>query len=146
MLTITKLVLLCGLHSFSVYWLFSERNEIKMEPRSVGGVLGKIRGKTHTHTHTKKAFLDCGCVTCPIDWSWTPAGGNSPCSSPSGKAVGTLNLGKFFASHKGYSRQGFDQLSTEGSDQERNVEDSSDSDTEEYSAPPPRPPPPQSSS
>uniref|UniRef100_A0A3Q2CAI1 Peptidylglycine alpha-amidating monooxygenase n=1 Tax=Cyprinodon variegatus TaxID=28743 RepID=A0A3Q2CAI1_CYPVA len=67
-------------------------------------------------------------------------------SSLSGKAVGTLNLGKFFASHKGYSRQGFDQLSTEGSDQERNVEDSSDSDTEEYSAPPPRPPPPQSSS
>uniref|UniRef100_A0A3B3Z3Z4 Uncharacterized protein n=1 Tax=Poecilia mexicana TaxID=48701 RepID=A0A3B3Z3Z4_9TELE len=63
-----------------------------------------------------------------------------------GKAVGTLNLGKFFASHKGYSRQGFDQLSTEGSDQDRNAEDSSDSDTEEYSAPPPRPPPPQSSS
>ncbi|XP_017163382.1 peptidyl-glycine alpha-amidating monooxygenase B isoform X2 [Poecilia reticulata] len=87
-------------------WMKNKRNEIKMEPRSVGGVLGKIRGK----------------------------------------AVGTLNLGKFFASHKGYSRQGFDQLSTEGSDQERNVEDSSDSDTEEYSAPPPRPPPPQSSS
>lgn len=87
-------------------WRKNKRNEIKMEPRSVGGVLGKIRGK----------------------------------------AVGTLNLGKFFASHKGYSRQGFDQLSTEGSDQERNVEDSSDSDTEEYSAPPPRPPPPHSSS
>ncbi|MEQ2296169.1 hypothetical protein AMECASPLE_022199, partial [Ameca splendens] len=86
--------------------IVSERNEMKIEPRSVGGVLGKIRGK----------------------------------------AVGTLNLGKFFASHKGYSRQGFDQLSTEGSDQERNVEDSSDSDTEEYSAPPPRPPPPKSSS
>ncbi|KAK5607474.1 hypothetical protein CRENBAI_021222 [Crenichthys baileyi] len=87
-------------------WRKNKRNEMKMEPRSVGGVLGKIRGK----------------------------------------AVGTLNLGKFFASHKGYSRQGFDQLSTEGSDQERNVEDSSDSDTEEYSAPPPRPPPPKSSS
>lgn len=55
----------------------------------------------------------------------------------SGKAVGTLNLGNFFASHKGYSRQGFDQLSTEGSDQERNDEDSSDSENEEYSALPP---------
>uniref|UniRef100_A0A8C6KU85 Peptidylglycine alpha-amidating monooxygenase n=1 Tax=Nothobranchius furzeri TaxID=105023 RepID=A0A8C6KU85_NOTFU len=55
----------------------------------------------------------------------------------SGKTVGSLNLGKFFASNKGYSRQGFDQLSTEGSDQERNVEDSSDSDNEEYSALPP---------
>uniref|UniRef100_A0A671VU75 Peptidylglycine alpha-amidating monooxygenase n=1 Tax=Sparus aurata TaxID=8175 RepID=A0A671VU75_SPAAU len=53
-----------------------------------------------------------------------------------------LNLGNFFASHKGYSRQGFDQLSTEGSDQERNDEDSSDSENEEYSAVPP----PQSSS
>lgn len=53
-----------------------------------------------------------------------------------GKAVGSLNLGNFFASHKGYSRQGFDQLSTEGSDQERNDEDSSDSENEEYSAPP----------
>ncbi|XP_049594405.1 peptidyl-glycine alpha-amidating monooxygenase B isoform X2 [Syngnathus scovelli] len=60
----------------------------------------------------------------------------------SGKAVGSLNLGNFFASHKGYSRQGFDQLSTEGSDQERNGE-SSESENEEYSA---RPPPPPSSS
>uniref|UniRef100_A0A671VPG3 Peptidylglycine alpha-amidating monooxygenase n=1 Tax=Sparus aurata TaxID=8175 RepID=A0A671VPG3_SPAAU len=60
----------------------------------------------------------------------------------SSKAVGSLNLGNFFASHKGYSRQGFDQLSTEGSDQERNDEDSSDSENEEYSAVPP----PQSSS
>uniref|UniRef100_A0AAX7TEU6 Peptidylglycine alpha-amidating monooxygenase n=1 Tax=Astatotilapia calliptera TaxID=8154 RepID=A0AAX7TEU6_ASTCA len=58
------------------------------------------------------------------------------------KAVGSLNLGNFFPSHKGYSRQGFDQLSTEGSDQERNDEDSSDSENEEYSALPP----PQSSS
>ncbi|XP_037121687.1 peptidyl-glycine alpha-amidating monooxygenase isoform X1 [Syngnathus acus] len=60
----------------------------------------------------------------------------------SGKAVGSLNLGNFFASHKGYSRQGFDQLSTEGSDQERNGE-SSESENEEYMA---RPPPPPSSS
>uniref|UniRef100_A0A673AIN2 Peptidylglycine alpha-amidating monooxygenase n=1 Tax=Sphaeramia orbicularis TaxID=375764 RepID=A0A673AIN2_9TELE len=59
------------------------------------------------------------------------------------KAVGSLNLGNFFASHKGYSRQGFDQLSTEGSDQERNDEESSDSENEEYSA---LPPPPQRSS
>ncbi|KAF7642560.1 hypothetical protein LDENG_00255650, partial [Lucifuga dentata] len=62
-----------------------------------------------------------------------------------GKAVGGLNLGNFFASHKGYSRQGFDQLSTEGSDQEKDDEESSDSEKEEYSAPPP-PPPPVSSS
>uniref|UniRef100_A0A665WWH6 Peptidylglycine alpha-amidating monooxygenase n=1 Tax=Echeneis naucrates TaxID=173247 RepID=A0A665WWH6_ECHNA len=53
------------------------------------------------------------------------------------RVLGTLNLGNFFASHKGYSRQGFDQLSTESSDQEHNDEDSSDSDNEEYSALPP---------
>ncbi|KAI9547210.1 hypothetical protein NQZ68_020031, partial [Dissostichus eleginoides] len=47
-----------------------------------------------------------------------------------GKAVGSLNLGNFFASHKGYSRQGFDQLSTEGSDQDRHDVDSSDSENE----------------
>jgi len=52
--------------------------------------------------------------------------------------VGGLNLGNFLASHKGYSRQGFDQLSTEGSDQERN--NSSDSENEEYSALPAPPP------
>ncbi|KAM9735351.1 peptidyl-glycine alpha-amidating monooxygenase B isoform 2-T2 [Menidia menidia] len=81
-------------------WRKNKRCEVKAEPHSMGGILGKIRGK----------------------------------------AVTSLNLGNFFASHKGYSRQGFDQLSTEGSDQERNVEDSSDSENEEYSAlPPPQP-------
>ncbi|KAM9338178.1 peptidyl-glycine alpha-amidating monooxygenase B [Symphorus nematophorus] len=85
-----------------ICWRKNNRCEVKSEPSSVGGILGKIRGK----------------------------------------AVGSLNLGNFFASHKGYSRQGFDQLSTEGSDQERNDEDSSDSENEEYSALPP----PQSSS
>ncbi|XP_040012985.1 peptidyl-glycine alpha-amidating monooxygenase isoform X2 [Xiphias gladius] len=85
-----------------VCWRRNSRCEVKTEPSSVGGILGKIRGK----------------------------------------AVGSLNLGNFFASHKGYTRQGFDQLSTEGSDQERNDEDSSDSENEEYSALPP----PQSSS
>ncbi|KAM8744154.1 peptidyl-glycine alpha-amidating monooxygenase B isoform 2-T4 [Acanthopagrus schlegelii] len=85
-----------------ICWKKNNRCEVKTEPSSVGGILGKIRGK----------------------------------------AVGSLNLGNFFASHKGYSRQGFDQLSTEGSDQERNDEDSSDSENEEYSAVPP----PQSSS
>ncbi|XP_077944474.1 peptidyl-glycine alpha-amidating monooxygenase B isoform X4 [Gasterosteus aculeatus] len=74
--------------------------EVKTEPGSVRGILGKIRGK----------------------------------------AVGGLNLGNFFASRKGYSRQGFDQLSTEGSDQERNEAGSSDSENEEYSALPPPPP------
>ncbi|XP_071321361.1 peptidyl-glycine alpha-amidating monooxygenase B isoform X4 [Trachinotus anak] len=85
-----------------ICWRRNNQCDMKTEPSSVGGILGKIRGK----------------------------------------AVGTLNLGNFFASHKGYSRQGFDQLSTEGSDQERNDEDSSDSENEEYSALPP----PQSSS
>lgn len=52
-----------------------------------------------------------------------------------GKGTGGLNLGTFFASHKGYSRKGFDRLSTEGSDQEKDDDDGSDSE-EEYSAPP----------
>ncbi|XP_077441670.1 peptidyl-glycine alpha-amidating monooxygenase isoform X3 [Vanacampus margaritifer] len=86
-----------------ICWRKNNQYEVKTEPSTVGGILGKI----------------------------------------SGKAVGSLNLGNFFASHKGYSRQGFDQLSTEGSDQERNEEESSESENEEYSA---RPPPPPSSS
>uniref|UniRef100_A0AAR2IRW8 Peptidylglycine alpha-amidating monooxygenase n=1 Tax=Pygocentrus nattereri TaxID=42514 RepID=A0AAR2IRW8_PYGNA len=53
------------------------------------------------------------------------------------KAAGTLNLGNFFATHKGYTRQGFDRLSTEGSDLEKDDEDATDSENEEYSAPPP---------
>uniref|UniRef100_A0A3Q1M837 Peptidylglycine alpha-amidating monooxygenase n=1 Tax=Bos taurus TaxID=9913 RepID=A0A3Q1M837_BOVIN len=56
-----------------------------------------------------------------------------------GKGGGGLNLGNFFASRKGYSRKGFDRLSTEGSDQEKD-EDASESE-EEYSAPPPAPAP-----
>ncbi|XP_061656865.1 peptidyl-glycine alpha-amidating monooxygenase A [Syngnathoides biaculeatus] len=58
-----------------------------------------------------------------------------------GKTVGSMNLGNFFASHKGYSRHGFDQLSTEGSDQERYDGESSESENEEYSTHPPPPPP-----
>ncbi|XP_057176846.1 peptidylglycine alpha-amidating monooxygenase isoform X2 [Triplophysa rosa] len=54
-----------------------------------------------------------------------------------GKAAGTLNLGNFFATHKGYTRHGFDRLSTEGSDLEKDDEDATDSENEEYSAPPP---------
>ncbi|XP_074789323.1 peptidyl-glycine alpha-amidating monooxygenase isoform X5 [Athene noctua] len=54
-----------------------------------------------------------------------------------GKGGGGLNLGNFFASHKGYSRKGFDRLSTEGSDQEKD-DDGTDSE-EECSAPPPAP-------
>ncbi|XP_052556954.1 peptidyl-glycine alpha-amidating monooxygenase isoform X4 [Tympanuchus pallidicinctus] len=53
-----------------------------------------------------------------------------------GKGGGGLNLGNFFASHKGYSRKGFDRLSTEGSDQEKDEDDGTDSE-EEYSAPAP---------
>lgn len=63
--------------------------------------------------------------------------GGSVCVCFAGKAVGGLNLGNFFVSHRGYTRQGFDQLSTEGSDQERN-NDSSDSEYEEFSTLPPR--------
>lgn len=49
--------------------------------------------------------------------------------------MGGLNLGNFLASRQGYSQQGFDQLSTEGSDQERNQDDSSDSDNDDYFVP-----------
>ncbi|XP_061555034.1 peptidyl-glycine alpha-amidating monooxygenase A isoform X1 [Phycodurus eques] len=89
-----------------ICWRKNHRYEVKTESGAVGGILGKIRGKT----------------------------------------VGSLNLGNFFASRKGYSRQGFDQLSTEASDQERNNGESSESENEEYSAHPPPPPPPPSSS
>ncbi|XP_033376529.1 peptidyl-glycine alpha-amidating monooxygenase isoform X11 [Parus major] len=51
------------------------------------------------------------------------------------KGGGGINLGNFFASHKGYSRKGFDRLSTEGSDQEKDEDDGTDSE-EERSAPP----------
>ncbi|XP_054509409.1 peptidyl-glycine alpha-amidating monooxygenase isoform X3 [Agelaius phoeniceus] len=60
-----------------------------------------------------------------------------------GKGGGGINLGNFFASHKGYSRKGFDRLSTEGSDQEKDEEDGTDSE-EECSASP-LPPTPSSS-
>lgn len=77
--------------------MYGDGCEVKLEPNSGGGILGKLRGK----------------------------------------AAGGLNLGNFFASHKGYSRQGFDRLSTEASDQEKDDEDATDSENEEYSAPPP---------
>ncbi|XP_058721353.1 peptidyl-glycine alpha-amidating monooxygenase isoform X7 [Poecile atricapillus] len=51
------------------------------------------------------------------------------------KGSGGINLGNFFASHKGYSRKGFDRLSTEGSDQEKDEDDGTDSE-EECSASP----------
>ncbi|NP_001081254.1 peptidyl-glycine alpha-amidating monooxygenase B precursor [Xenopus laevis] len=53
-----------------------------------------------------------------------------------GKGSGGLNLGTFFATHKGYSRKGFDRLSTEGSDQEKDDDDDGSDSEEEYSAPP----------
>uniref|UniRef100_A0A8C1AXX0 Peptidylglycine alpha-amidating monooxygenase n=1 Tax=Cyprinus carpio carpio TaxID=630221 RepID=A0A8C1AXX0_CYPCA len=56
--------------------------------------------------------------------------------SHTGKAAGSLNLGNFFATHKGYTRHGFDRLSTEGSDLEKDDEDGTDSENEEYTAPP----------
>ncbi|XP_074546066.1 peptidyl-glycine alpha-amidating monooxygenase isoform X1 [Halichoeres trimaculatus] len=98
-LLLVPLVLVISVGLF-VCWRRNNRCEVKSDPSSVGGILGKIRGK----------------------------------------AVGGLNLGNFFASRQGYTRQGFDQLSTEGSDQERMDEDSSDSENEEYSSiPPPKP-------
>ncbi|KAM8873148.1 peptidyl-glycine alpha-amidating monooxygenase B isoform 3-T3 [Synchiropus picturatus] len=97
-LLLVPLVLVIAVGVF-ICWRKNNRYEVKSDPTSVGGILGKIRGK----------------------------------------AVGSLNLGNFFATHKGYTRQGFDQLSTEGSDQERNEDESSESENEEYSAlPPPR--------
>ncbi|XP_030367253.1 peptidyl-glycine alpha-amidating monooxygenase isoform X4 [Strigops habroptila] len=57
-----------------------------------------------------------------------------------GKGSGGLNLGNFFASHKSYSRKGFDRVSTEGSDQEKDEDEGTDSE-EECSAPPPPPAP-----
>ncbi|KAG8505406.1 Peptidylglycine alpha-amidating monooxygenase [Galemys pyrenaicus] len=57
------------------------------------------------------------------------------------EGTGGLNLGNFFASRKGYSRKGFDRLSTEGSDQEKDEDDGSESEEEEYSAPLPLPAP-----
>nr|XP_057916234.1 peptidyl-glycine alpha-amidating monooxygenase isoform X1 [Doryrhamphus excisus] len=100
-LLLLPLVLLISVGVFFCWRKNHRREDLKMEPSAVGGILEKIRGK----------------------------------------AVGSLNLGNFFASRKGYSRQGFDQLSTDGSDQERNEHESSESENEEYSAVPPRPPP-----
>ncbi|XP_075266984.1 peptidyl-glycine alpha-amidating monooxygenase isoform X6 [Opisthocomus hoazin] len=75
------------------------------------------------------------------------ADGEHKLDSSSGRILGRLrgkdgglNLGNFFASHKGYSRKGFDRLSTEGSDQEKDEDDGTDSE-EECSAPPPPPAP-----
>uniref|UniRef100_A0A803V0R6 Peptidylglycine alpha-amidating monooxygenase n=1 Tax=Ficedula albicollis TaxID=59894 RepID=A0A803V0R6_FICAL len=47
-----------------------------------------------------------------------------------GKGGGGINLGNFFANHKSYSRKGFDRLSTEGSDQEKDEDDGTDSEEE----------------
>ncbi|XP_039561626.1 peptidyl-glycine alpha-amidating monooxygenase isoform X10 [Passer montanus] len=58
------------------------------------------------------------------------------------KGGGGINLGNFFASHKGYSRKGFDRLSTEGSDQEK---DDDGTDSEEERSVSPLPPAPSSS-
>uniref|UniRef100_A0A8C0FKJ7 Peptidylglycine alpha-amidating monooxygenase n=1 Tax=Bubo bubo TaxID=30461 RepID=A0A8C0FKJ7_BUBBB len=79
-----------------------------------------------------------------IQWRKTTADGEHKLDSSSGRILGRLrgkgggglNLGNFFASHKGYSRKGFDRLSTEGSDQEKDEDDGTDSE-EECSAPPP---------
>uniref|UniRef100_A0A6J0TVG7 Peptidyl-glycine alpha-amidating monooxygenase isoform X3 n=1 Tax=Pogona vitticeps TaxID=103695 RepID=A0A6J0TVG7_9SAUR len=58
-----------------------------------------------------------------------------------GKGGGGLNLGNFFASRTGYSRKGFDRLSTEGSDQEKDEDDVTDSEEEDSVPQPPTIPP-----
>ncbi|KAH0628114.1 hypothetical protein JD844_008859 [Phrynosoma platyrhinos] len=58
-----------------------------------------------------------------------------------GKGSGGLNLGNFFASRAGYSRKGFDRLSTEGSDQEKDEDDATDSEEEDSIPQPPVLPP-----
>ncbi|XP_072848591.2 peptidyl-glycine alpha-amidating monooxygenase isoform X4 [Pogona vitticeps] len=58
-----------------------------------------------------------------------------------GKGGGGLNLGNFFASRTGYSRKGFDRLSTEGSDQEKDEDDVTDSEEEDSVPQPPAIPP-----
>ncbi|XP_044302819.1 peptidyl-glycine alpha-amidating monooxygenase isoform X3 [Varanus komodoensis] len=58
-----------------------------------------------------------------------------------GKGSGGLNLGNFFASRAGYSRKGFDRLSTEGSDQEKDEDDATDSEEEDSVSQPPVIPP-----
>ncbi|NWY65138.1 AMD monooxygenase, partial [Erithacus rubecula] len=71
-----------------------------------------------------------------IRWRKTTVyGGNwyNPYENPFlfiGKGGGGINLGNFFANHKGYSRKGFDRLSTEGSDQEKDEDDGTDSEEE----------------
>ncbi|XP_063066156.1 peptidyl-glycine alpha-amidating monooxygenase B isoform X3 [Engraulis encrasicolus] len=75
---------------------YGDDYEVKLDPNSSTGILGKLRGK----------------------------------------AAGTLNLGNFFASRQGYTRQGFDPISNEDSDQEKDDEDATDSENEEYAAPP----------
>ncbi|XP_066470899.1 peptidyl-glycine alpha-amidating monooxygenase isoform X3 [Tiliqua scincoides] len=57
-----------------------------------------------------------------------------------GKGAGGLNLGNFFASRAGYSRKGFDRLSTEGSDQEKDEDDATDSEDDSVPPPPAIPP------
>ncbi|XP_064260996.1 peptidyl-glycine alpha-amidating monooxygenase isoform X4 [Passer domesticus] len=90
-----------------------------------------------------------------IRWRKTTVYGGNPdgeckLDSTSGRILGRLrakggggiNLGNFFASHKGYSRKGFDRLSTEGSDQEK---DDDGTDSEEEHSVSPLPPAPSSS-
>ncbi|XP_039561622.1 peptidyl-glycine alpha-amidating monooxygenase isoform X6 [Passer montanus] len=85
-----------------------------------------------------------------IEVQETKADGECKLDSTSGRILGRLrvkggggiNLGNFFASHKGYSRKGFDRLSTEGSDQEK---DDDGTDSEEERSVSPLPPAPSSS-
>uniref|UniRef100_A0A8C8AEU3 Uncharacterized protein n=1 Tax=Otus sunia TaxID=257818 RepID=A0A8C8AEU3_9STRI len=70
-----------------------------------------------------------------IRWRKTTGYGEHKLDSSSGRVLGRLReLSNW--SHKGYSRKGFDRLSTEGSDQEKDEDDGTDSE-EECSAPPP---------
>ncbi|XP_040842047.1 peptidyl-glycine alpha-amidating monooxygenase isoform X18 [Ochotona curzoniae] len=87
------------------------------------------------HRSVKKAGIEAQDVKADSEHKLETSSGRVP-GRLRGKGTGGLNLGNFFASRKGYSRKGFDRLSTEGSDQEKDEDDGSESE-EEYSAPVP---------
>ncbi|KAG9353787.1 hypothetical protein JZ751_011911 [Albula glossodonta] len=138
--------------------MYGDDCEVKLEPNSSGGILGKLRDTQCNHSKpwpdrpadlgTEHRMLlephDSGGVevgvvdSSPSFCAYYLVGKVIEIRALSArKAGGGLNLGNFFASHKGYSRKGFDRLSTEGSDQEKDDEEATDSENEEYSAPPP---------
>ncbi|KAM6473185.1 peptidyl-glycine alpha-amidating monooxygenase isoform 5-T8 [Liasis olivaceus] len=87
------------------------------------------------HRSVKKAGIEIQEIKADADHKFDSSSGRI-LGRFRGKGSGGLNLGNFFASRAGYSRKGFDRLSTEGSDQEKE-EDATDSEEED---PIPQPP------